>query len=96
MPTSNPRITFTVSEDLMKQIDEYRFEHRLRNQTQAIVSLLNLGLEHMTGKKLTSDERFTEEQIELVHLFEQTDPVYQNVVTKIMKDNPATTQKNRA
>jgi len=44
MPTLNPRITFTVSEDMMQRIDEYRFDNRIKNQTQAIVALLNKGL----------------------------------------------------
>ena len=43
MPTLNPRITFTVSNETMKAIDEYRFSHRMRNQTQAILSLIDLG-----------------------------------------------------
>ena len=29
MPTLNPRITFTVSDETMKAIDEYRFSHRM-------------------------------------------------------------------
>ena len=45
MPTMNPRITITVSEELMQRIDEYRFTNRMRNQTQAIVSLINIGFE---------------------------------------------------
>ena len=43
MPTLNPRITFTVDEETMKAIDEYRFSHRMKNQTQAILSLIDLG-----------------------------------------------------
>ena len=48
MPTTNPRITFTVSDETMRQIDEYRFEHRMRNQTQAILSLIDLGFQALT------------------------------------------------
>jgi hypothetical protein len=49
MPTLNPRITFTVSEETMQRIDEYRFSHRMRNQTQAILSLIDIGFNVLNG-----------------------------------------------
>ena len=65
MPTLNPRITFTVSDETMKAIDEYRFSHRMRNQTQAILSLIDLGFKVLDGnepiieptEKLTDEDR---------------------------------------
>lgn len=48
MPTDNPRITITVSEDMLDRIDSYKHEHKLKNQTQAIVSLIQKGFESLT------------------------------------------------
>ncbi len=45
MPTEKPRITITMTEDEFKRIEAYRFETRQKNQTQAILSLVRLGLE---------------------------------------------------
>ena len=61
MPTNNPRISFALSTELLKEIDEYRYSHRIKNQTQAIIQLINRGFEAIAGTyeeppKLTNDE----------------------------------------
>lgn len=45
MPTEKPRLTFALSEELREQINEYQFTHRVKNQSQAIISLLNMGID---------------------------------------------------
>lgn len=52
MPTDNPRITFTVSKDMYDKIDSYKFETRQKNQTQAILSLINSGLAVLSGEEV--------------------------------------------
>ena len=94
MPTTNPRITFAVSEDIMKRIDEFRFENKLRNQTQAIVTLINLGFESLSEGKL--QPRFTEEQIRVFDAYNAADPVYQEVALEILESHPIEKKKNRA
>lgn len=93
MPTMNPRITFTVSEDTMKAIDEYRFEHRMRNQTQAILSLIDLGFKALTGNDFPQEPQISDEDMQLLNLYHNTDPIFQGVAVKIMRDNQ--TQKER-
>lgn len=44
MPTDKPRVTFTVSQDTLDKIDDYRFRDKSKNQTQAILSLIEKGL----------------------------------------------------
>ena len=44
MPTDKPRITITMTPEQLQRIDDYRFENRLKNQTQAILSLIETGL----------------------------------------------------
>ena len=96
MPTTNPRITFTVSDETMRQIDEYRFEHRMRNQTQAILSLIDLGFQALTGEPPKKEPQFTEDELRIMELYNGTDPLYQGVVVKIMQDNQVEKKERRA
>lgn len=45
MPTNKPRVTFTVSDETLSMIDAYRFTHKCKNQSQAILSLIERGFE---------------------------------------------------
>lgn len=57
MPTENPRITITVSPELRDQLHEYQHVHRMKNQTQTIVSLIEKGLgriESQENQKLST------------------------------------------
>lgn len=59
MPTDKPRFTITVDDDLYNQITEYRFSNRMKNQTQAVLSLIDKGLAVLSGdhiKDLSSCE----------------------------------------
>ncbi len=44
MPTEKPRVTITMSNEQFNSIDNYRFAHKMKNQTQAILSLIENGL----------------------------------------------------
>lgn len=50
MPTQKPRITITMSEDQLSQIEEYRYEKRMKNQTQAILSLIEKGIDLLAAE----------------------------------------------
>lgn len=45
MPTEKPRITITVTPQQFSRIEDYRFGRKMKNQTQAILSLIEKGLE---------------------------------------------------
>lgn len=44
MPTDKPRFSLTVDAEMLKQIDDFRFENRYPNRTQATIELIRLGL----------------------------------------------------
>ena len=44
MSTEKPRFTLTIDEDLLAEIDNFRFEKRYPNRTQAILELLRRGI----------------------------------------------------
>ena len=50
MPTKNTRITFAVSDEMDRRIDDFQYEQRCKNKTQAILQLLQNGLEALSPK----------------------------------------------
>jgi len=45
MPTEKPRYTITLDEDMLKKIDDFRFENRFANRTQATLALIRIGMD---------------------------------------------------
>lgn len=53
MPTNKQRCMITVDDDLFKQIEDYRFDNRFYTRSDAILSLIKIGLEEI----LSSEDR---------------------------------------
>lgn len=51
MPTERPRVTITVTEEQLKEIEAYRFGKKMKNQTQAILSLVRAGLDEIERRE---------------------------------------------
>lgn len=47
MPTEKPRYSLTVDEELLKEIDDYRFGNRIATRNQATLDLIRLGLKKL-------------------------------------------------
>lgn len=45
MPTEKPRYTVTVDDELLKKIDDFRFENRYPSRSAATLELIRLGME---------------------------------------------------
>nr|DAU38990.1 MAG TPA: nickel responsive regulator [Herelleviridae sp.] len=45
MPTDKPRFTITMDDDLLQRIDEFKFSNRYKNQTQAVIALIEKGID---------------------------------------------------
>lgn len=56
MATDKPRFSITVDEEMLKQIEDYRFEQRFPNRNQATIELIRLGLEKLNSEKNNSDK----------------------------------------
>lgn len=90
MPTMNPRITFTVSEETMNAIDEYRFSHRLKNQTQAILSLIDLGFRVLQDKEpFKPVEKLSDEDKRVLNAYHAALPVIQSAALQMLENNPS-------
>ena len=56
MPTQKPRYTIIVDDDLMKQIDDFRFENRYASRSAATLELIRLGFQELKKQQQESQE----------------------------------------
>lgn len=56
MPTDKPRYSLTVDEELLKEIDDYRFGNRIATRNQATLDLIRLGLKKLKEQQ-QSDQK---------------------------------------
>ena len=47
MSTDRPRYTVSVEDELLKQIEDYQFEHRYKTRSSATVELIRLGIQQL-------------------------------------------------
>ena len=88
MPTKKPRVTFALSEEELAVIDKYRFDNHLKNQTQAILSLISIGLDTLDipssdsrdSENLSSDDRA------LLDAYHAADPKSRAVVDLVLAE----------
>ncbi len=45
MATDKPRYSITLDDDMFKEVEDFRFEHRYQTRNQATIELIRLGLE---------------------------------------------------
>lgn len=51
MATQKPRYTVSVDDEMFKQIEDFRFEHRYQTRSEATVELIRRGLEAVQKEK---------------------------------------------
>lgn len=51
MPTEKPRYTIVVDHDLLKRIDDFRFQNRYPSRTAATLDLIRLGLDELDKRE---------------------------------------------
>lgn len=64
MPTENPRLSFMVSDELKAQINDYQFSHKIKNQSQAIISLINKGMDAIARGYICQTSKLSENSSE--------------------------------
>ena len=74
MSTDKPRYTITLDEEMLKKIDDFRFENRFPNRTQATLELIRIGMETIEKQKKDKEienhknDNNEEEKTELVRI----------------------------
>lgn len=56
MPTEKPRYTIIVDEEMLKKIDDFRFENRYPSRSAATIELIRLGIEQLQNKQPKTNE----------------------------------------
>ena len=91
-------ITFN-DEALYKAVDEYRFEHRFRSQNEAVMALINKGIEVLLSEThidIEHTEKLTDEDRRVLNAYHSAEPVYQGIALEILENHQAEKKKNRA
>ena len=98
MPTNKPRAMITFNdEELYKAVDEYRVTHRFRSQNEAVMDLINKGIEKLMGETpVKPAEKLTDEDRRVLNAYHAADPVYQGIALEILENHQAEKKKNRA
>lgn len=47
MPTDKPRVTITMPEDQLVKIQNFQHDNKMKNQTQAILHLIEIGFQEL-------------------------------------------------
>ena len=95
MPTIKPRCTITFEDEkLRERIDTFRFENRYRSQNDAIMALINKGIETLTGEILIKPkEEISEEDKRILNLYHAADPQAQIYALEMLENHPASKKK---
>lgn len=56
MATEKPRFCITVDDELMKEIDDFRFQNRFSSRSKATIELIRLGLAALKEKDTGAGE----------------------------------------
>lgn len=54
MPTDNPKILLTLNQDLLDQIEDFRYGNRIPSRSEAVRRLIEIGLESLPKDKKTT------------------------------------------
>ena len=57
MPTEKPRYTVIVDEELLKEIDDFRFENRYPSRSAATLELIRLGMDAIKKQQKQAQKR---------------------------------------
>ena len=98
MPTNKPRTMITFNdEQLYKAVDEYRFQHRFRSQNEALMDLINKGIERLMGETpIKSAEKLSDEDKRVLNAYHEADDSAKFFALQMLESNPVEKKKNRA
>lgn len=85
MPTEKPRVTFTLDKETFQKIDEYRFASKSKNQSQAILSLIEKGLSELEPETKKAP-LFSSEVMQVAQDYDSLDRWGQQVVRSVIAD----------
>ncbi len=61
MPTEKPRYCITVDNEMLKEIDDFRFDNRYNSRSQATLELIRIGLEALKEQEAKKTQKNKQE-----------------------------------
>lgn len=89
MPTEKPRVTFTIKQEILDKVDEFRYATKAKNQSQAILSLLEKGLEE-AEQKAKKAPLYSSEAMDIARRYSDLDIYGKDTIRAVME-----TEENR-
>lgn len=72
MPTKKPRVTFAISEKQLSEVESYKISKKLKNQSQAILALIEKGLSDFLPEETRKSEPFLDvRESKLVDMYQR-------------------------
>lgn len=80
MPTDKPRVTFALEQDMLDAIDDYKFKNRIKNQSQAIISLIERGFSSLHDDSPKTEKSPASEDAEDFISMEESNRLFDSLV----------------
>lgn len=90
MPTNKPRMMITFNDkELHDRVETYRFENRFKSQNDALMALLDKGIEIMMGENPSKPkEEISHEEKRVLRAYRNADPNAQRFALQLLENNP--------
>ena len=89
MPTEKPRVTITMSQEQFSKIENFRFDKKMKNQTQAILALIEGGLSdlaHDVPERVKKSSSLPDEALKVARDYSELDQPGKNVVKVVIAE----------
>ena len=97
MPTEKPRFSLSIPQELLNRIDQYRFDNHIRNQTKAVVALLEIGLTSLgITPPAPQEPTLSASDAYLLEAYHNADDSAKYFALQMLENNPAQKKANRA
>ena len=81
MPNLVPRITVTVPAEVLRRIQNYQYDTRQNNRTDAVINLINYGLEALQEQEQPAkDSGLSSEDIRIAQTIKELRPDYRRIL----------------
>ena len=95
MPTEKPRVTFTISREKLSELESYQHDNKIKNQTQAILSLLDKGISDYLSKRKTAP-LYSSEAMRLAGDYDTLDSHGKKIVRLVADEEKARIEAEQA
>lgn len=98
MPTDKPRTMITFKDkELHERVETYRFEQHFKSQNDAIMFLINKGIEQLTGETPADTvDVLSDEDRRVLNAYHAALPVIQSAALQMLESNPSEKKANLA